>query len=78
MVPGEYALWRTATPNFAIRPVMPAQAGQLRHLGSADPDCRQFAISVDVNGVTWEHFSADQQAWEIAATWPGASRVAGD
>jgi hypothetical protein len=72
LVPGEYALWRTASLNFSIRRAFGDEAGRLRHLGWEDPDCGGFATSIDCSGIVREHFSADQQAAEIAEAWPGA------
>jgi hypothetical protein len=78
VVPGEYALWRTAVLNFSIRRVPTGEAGQLRHLGWEDPACATFTITTDGNGVPWEHFRADHQAAGIAAEWPGVDYQPGD
>lgn len=69
VIPGEYALWRTDTLNLSLRRLSDG-AAQLRHLGWEDSEAPSFSAEVDVNGVTWEHFSAEQQDAEIAATWP--------
>ena len=37
IVPGEYALWRTAHLNFSVRKVAADQVGQLRHLAGKTP-----------------------------------------
>jgi hypothetical protein len=72
VVPGEYALWRTAHLNFSVRKVEAAFVGQLRHLGWEDPHAEAFSRSEDCNGVQWEHFNLQQQLEEIALAWPGA------
>jgi hypothetical protein len=72
-VPNEYALWRTDTINFSIRKVSSQESGLLRHLGWEDAACKAFATETDVNGILWEHFSAEQQANEIKETWPTAA-----
>lgn len=77
VVPGEYALWRTAHLNFSVRKVEPSQVGQLRHLGWEDPNASAFSSNEDSNGVTWEHFNLQQQLDEIALAWPGAAKGSG-
>jgi hypothetical protein len=72
LVPGEYALWRTDTVNFSIRRAEKS-AGVLRHLGWEDPAAASFTQEEDVNGITWETFTAAQQMDEIAGTWPSTS-----
>ena len=72
VVPEEYALWRTSCINLSIRRASGA-AGTLRHLGWEDPSARSFVTEADVNGIVWEHFTAEQQAQEIIETWPEAS-----
>jgi hypothetical protein len=69
-VPGTYALWRSEEVNFSIRHA-PDQAGRLRHLGWEDPEAELFTRDTDLNGVTWELFTAKQQENEIEAAWPG-------
>ena len=71
VVPDEYALWRTPCINLSIRRASD-KAGTLRHLGWEDSSARSFVTETDVNGIVWEHFSAEQQAREIADTWPQA------
>lgn len=71
LVPGEYALWRTAQINFSIRHD-PAHAGQLRHLGWEDPQADGFSLSTDCNGIVWEHFALAAQMGEIRDAWPDA------
>lgn len=71
-VDNEYALWRTPSLNFSIRYDPDAPAGELRHLGWEDPEAESFTEEKDVNGITWENFSADQQAEEINSLWPQA------
>lgn len=73
VIPGEYALWRTDIVNFSIRKVTSQESGRLRHLGWEDASCRSFTSETDVNGIVWEHFSAELQAKEIKDTWPGAA-----
>ena len=76
VVPGEYALWRTDTVNLSVRRDTSASPGSLRHLGWEDPTAKAFSTDTDVNGIVWEHFSADQQADEIEHAWPGIEYVA--
>src|SRR5690606_9384993 len=71
VVPGAYALFRTAHLNLSIR-VEPGEAGRLRHLGFEDPAAERFSEERDVNGVTWERFTEAQQREEILARWPDA------
>jgi catechol 2,3-dioxygenase-like lactoylglutathione lyase family enzyme len=69
-VPGEYALWRNEGLNLSLRRA-PEHPGLLRHLGWETPEAESFTTSTDVNGILWERFSAEQQAGEIEAFWPG-------
>ncbi len=71
VIEGAYALWRTATLNLSLRQVTGVAPGQLRHLGWEDDQAEAFTATVDVNGITWEHFAAHHQADEIKAAWPG-------
>lgn len=71
-VPGEYALWRTASLNISVRQD-PSATGSLRHLGWEDPSATEFSQDVDVNGITWERFSPKHQADEINELWPDAN-----
>jgi hypothetical protein len=73
VVPGEYALWRTAALNLSIRVVSAAEAGQLRHLGWEDPEAAALGTSLDVNGILWERFSCGAQRQEIEALWGAAA-----
>lgn len=68
IVSGQYALWRTDTVNFSVRQSEPA--GLLRHLGFEDSTADAFTEEKDCNGLTWEHFSAQQQAKEVNDIWP--------
>ena len=70
MVPNQYALWRTETVNLSIRHDTSVPSGQLRHLGWEESEVSDFTESVDVNGITWESFTAEQQADEINKFWP--------
>ncbi len=70
VIPGEYALWRTECLNLSIRKAAD-DGSPLRHLGIETPDAESFSADVDCNGITWERFSASQQADEIRETWPG-------
>jgi catechol 2,3-dioxygenase-like lactoylglutathione lyase family enzyme len=72
VVPDEYALWRTSTINLSIRRAS-EHIGTLRHLGWEDSSAPTFATERDVNGIVWEHFSAEQQTREILETWPHAN-----
>jgi hypothetical protein len=73
LVHGEYALWRTATLNISIRQDSGCSQGMLRHLGWEDDNATAFTKQVDVNGITWERFSARQLAEEMNALWPEAN-----
>jgi catechol 2,3-dioxygenase-like lactoylglutathione lyase family enzyme len=70
VIPGEYALWRTAQLNVSVRLVDEKQAGQLRHLGWEDDSAEGFSSDVDCNGILWELFDAREQAREIHEIWP--------
>ncbi len=72
VVTNEYALWRTDTVNLSVRQDAGCRPGELRHLGFEDPAASEFSASTDVNGVVWERFTAQQQAEEIEAAWPGS------
>ena len=72
-VVNEYALWRTETLNFSIRQDPTCTSGELRHLGWEDSTALDFSEEKDVNEITWERFSAQQQAEEINALWPDAN-----
>lgn len=69
VIPDDYALWRTPSINLSIRRTS-EQSGALRHLGWEDPSATAFVTDTDVNGILWEHFSAEQQAREIREAWP--------
>ena len=71
VVPGVYALWRTATLNLSVRFDKQCAPGELRHLGWEDAVATEFTSEKDVNGILWERFTATQQAREIEAAWPG-------
>ncbi|WP_041523500.1 VOC family protein [Gilvimarinus agarilyticus] len=73
VVPGKYAMWRTDSLNFSINE-MPAQAGQLRHLGFEDDAALGFTSDVDTNGIEWESFSPVAQNDKIFEIY-GASVV---
>ncbi|CAB3751733.1 hypothetical protein [Paraburkholderia humisilvae] len=60
VVPGRYAMWRTDLLNFSINE-NPPRAGQLRHVGFEEDDAEGFTSTVDVNGIEWERFSAQEQ-----------------
>lgn len=72
VVPGEYALWRTAFLNFSIRR-SGDRPGTLRHVGWEDSDAVGFEVEQDGNGLAWERFSAEAQAEEIRRLWPMAN-----
>ena len=72
-VPNEYALWRTGSLNVSIRQEQACTPGKLRHLGWEDDSAPNFCEEIDVNGITWERFSAQQQADEINEQWPEAN-----
>ena len=72
LIPGQYALWRTATLNVSVRQDSSSSPGALRHLGWEDSSVTEFTQDTDVNGIVWERFAADQQAAEINALWPEA------
>jgi hypothetical protein len=67
VVPHEYALWRTETLNFSIR--LSDSENKLRHLGWEDESATEFSQDVDVNGIIWERFTANQQQQEIESIW---------
>ena len=73
VVPGEYALWRTESLNISIRQDTKCKPSELRHLGWEDPSATEFSQDIDVNGITWERFTAEQQADEINEFWPEAN-----
>ncbi|SHN91929.1 hypothetical protein BHECKSOX_2428 [Bathymodiolus heckerae thiotrophic gill symbiont] len=75
-VKNEYALWRTDSLNVSIRQDQSCTPGELRHLGWEDDEASNFSEEKDVNGITWEKFSAQQQADEINELWPEASYTA--
>lgn len=60
VVPGKYAMWRTALLNFSINQ-QPQHAGQLRHIGFEDDSAQGFTSTPDVNDIEWELFSAKEQ-----------------
>ena len=72
-VKNEYALWRTDSLNISIRQDQSCMSGELRHLGWEDDTASSFSEEKDVNGITWERFSAQQQADEINELWPEAN-----
>ena len=72
LIPNTYALWRTESLNLSIRQDKTCPPGNLRHLGWEDPSAQAFSQDQDVNGLTWERFSAQQQADEINTLWPQA------
>jgi hypothetical protein len=71
-VPDEYALWRTDSLNISVRQDSSCKNGELRHLGWEDSSASEFTEEKDVNGITWERFTAQQQADEINELWPAA------
>jgi hypothetical protein len=72
VIPGEYALWRTAALNLSIRKTSESP-GTMRHLGWEDPEAVEFSVETDCNGIIWENFAASHQAQEINAVWPSAN-----
>ena len=72
-IKNEYALWRTDTLNVSVRQDKSCPPGELRHLGWEDDEASSFSEEKDVNGITWERFSAQQQADEINELWPEAN-----
>lgn len=75
VVEGEYALWRNKFLNISVRQDPSCKPGELRHLGWEDSDANEFTTSTDVNGIVWEHFSAQQQADEMTEIWPANGYV---
>ncbi|MFO7859100.1 MAG: hypothetical protein R6V11_09325 [Ectothiorhodospiraceae bacterium] len=69
VIPGEYALWRTDTLNFSIRR-LPEVESAIRHIGWEDPAAQTLSIDHDVNGLAWEHFTAEDQLLEVRSMWP--------
>ncbi|HVR18407.1 MAG TPA: hypothetical protein VMS65_01880 [Polyangiaceae bacterium] len=43
----------------------------MRHLGWEDSGAKSFTQERDSLGIVWERFSAEAQANEIEAAWPG-------
>lgn len=72
-IAGEYALWRTESLNVSIRHDPESKTGSLRHLGWEDASVNEFTQDVDVNGIVWERFNAQNQADEINDIWPEAN-----
>lgn len=70
---GEYALWRTEFLNVSIRQDNNCKPGELRHLGWEVATSDEFHQDIDVNGILWEEFTAQQQADEINTLWPKAN-----
>jgi catechol 2,3-dioxygenase-like lactoylglutathione lyase family enzyme len=64
VVPGAYALWRTAHVNLSVN-CDPSSTERLRHLGMEDDAVPMKTVSTDANGLVWESFSAAQQDDEI-------------
>jgi len=69
VIPGAYALWRTATLNISVRKDQSCDPGSLRHLGWEDPSATKMTMETDTNGIIWENFTAEQQAAEIRDIW---------
>lgn len=72
VVPGVYALFRTAEVNLSLRVSAPEEAGTLRHVGFEDPGAEGFTAERGENGIVWERFTEAQQRDEILALWPDA------
>lgn len=70
VIPGTYALWRTAHLNVSVRCTGNDEVGKLRHLGWETDDAESFTSETDCNGILWEHFTAKHQAQEIKEAWP--------
>lgn len=70
VVPGAYALWRTATLNISVRQAPDCQPGELRHVGWEDEAATEFSTDIDCNGILWETFAAAHQIAEINEIWP--------
>lgn len=68
VVERKYAMWRTDLLNFSINENA-ARAGQLRHIGFEDDGAQGFTSTTDVNGIEWEHFSAQAQDARIVETY---------
>lgn len=68
VVERKYAMWRTDLLNFSINENA-ARAGQLRHIGFEDDGAQGFTSTTDVNGIEWEHFSAQAQDERIVETY---------
>jgi len=58
--------------NLSIRQNPSCKLGKLRHLGWEDATASELTTSTDVNSILWRNFTAEQQADEIRAIWPGA------
>jgi hypothetical protein len=70
VVPEQYALWRTDIVNFSIRKITTEETEIVRHIGWEDSEAREFSKETDVNGLTWERFTSQQQLDEINSVWP--------
>ena len=75
VVPNQYALWRRESINLSVRQDSSCKPGELRHLGWEDAEAEKMSSEKDVNGIVWEHFSAEQQADEIEEAWPGTGYI---
>ena len=53
VVPGVYALWRTASLNLSVRFDKQCAPGELRHLGWEDAVATEFSSEKDFNGILW-------------------------
>jgi catechol 2,3-dioxygenase-like lactoylglutathione lyase family enzyme len=64
-VEGRYALWKTDLLNFTISCREGQASGVVRHIGFEDEHEKTLREEKDVNGITWEYFSADAQMQEV-------------
>lgn len=67
VIPHQYAVWCNETLNFSIR--VSEDRTPLRHLGWENGNADAFSQDIDVNGIPWERFTAEQQQQEIERIW---------
>ena len=65
LVQGRYALWKTDLLNFTISCKAGQPASVIRHIGFEDDTEPSFREEKDVNSITWEYFSAENQMQEV-------------
>jgi catechol 2,3-dioxygenase-like lactoylglutathione lyase family enzyme len=61
---GQYALLLAPILNLSVT-LVPGAPAKVRHLGFEDDSAHESMSETDPNGLTWEHFTLEQQAREI-------------